>query len=229
MYTKKIEVRDTGVNSVGHNMELDGLWLSELEDFPILHFYDWDVPSATFGHFILLNEHVHPCEIAFARRPTGGGITFHLWDLAFSFLMPGSRCSNNTLENYQFVNQIVLAAVQELFPVKGVLIPESVPAKGTSASFCMARPTVYDAVCDGLKIAGAAQRRTKRGYLHQGTISLAAPDLELLSRILIDHETLVQAMADHSFAPLGRCTAEVLAAARLELKAQLAEKFTSAV
>ncbi len=212
-------------------MQLDGLWLSELdpEGVPILHFYDWDVPSATYGHFIVPEEHLHLGEIALARRPTGGGITFHLWDLAFSFLMPGNRCSSNTLENYQFVNAIVLAAVQKLFPVKGVLIPESLPAKGTSASFCMARPTVYDAVCDGLKIAGAAQRRTKKGYLHQGTISLAFPDVELLSRILIDHETLTQAMADHSFAPLGKCSAETLSAARKELKVCLAEKFQSAV
>ena len=44
----------------------------------------------------------------------------------------------------------------------------------------MAKPTQYDIVYKGKKIAGAAQRKKTQGYLHQGTISLAAPQIDLL-------------------------------------------------
>jgi lipoate-protein ligase A len=210
-------------------MQMDAQLLSELGTLPILHFYDWASPAATFGHFIEPSEHLHPSELDLARRPTGGGIVFHIWDLAFSFLMPSVHpaCSNNTLENYQFVNQIVLEAVHELFPAQGVLIAESAPAQGPHCSnFCMARPTVYDAVSDGRKIAGAAQRRTKKGYLHQGTISLAFPDIELLSRLLIEAEELTVAMSEYSFAPLGKeCSKARLEEARVALKRELTHKF----
>ena len=50
--------------------------------------------------------------------------------------------------------------------------------------FCMAKPTIYDVVYQGRKIAGAAQRRRKNGYLHQGTISLAFPQMGLLNEVL---------------------------------------------
>jgi lipoate-protein ligase A len=214
-------------------MEKDAQLLAELDPtgLPILHFYEWASPSATFGHFIHPEEHlrVELNELDLARRPTGGGIVFHLWDLAFSVLIPSAHpaCSNNTLENYQFINSFVLDAVLALFPVQASLIPESATAQGPNCShFCMARPTVYDAVANGCKIAGAAQRRTKRGYLHQGTVSLAFPDLGLLSRVLIASEELTAAMSEYSFAPLGEnCSPAQLAEARSALKEQLQQKF----
>jgi lipoate-protein ligase A len=67
-------------------------------------------------------------------------------------------------------------------------------------NFCMARPTQYDVVSGGLKIAGSAQRKTRRGYLHQGTISLAPPDVAFLQTILKTDVT--PAMSTHSFAPV---------------------------
>jgi lipoate-protein ligase A len=47
----------------------------------------------------------------------------------------------------------------------------------------MARPTKYDVMLQGRKIAGAAQRKTKAGFLHQGTIALLCPDPELLGAV----------------------------------------------
>ena len=211
MYTKNLSlfVLDSGVAEAEVNMAQDAKLLSELER-PTLHFYDWLKPSATFGHFIDVGKHfdlekVGAHGLSLARRPTGGGIVFHIWDFAFSFLLPVAHpaCSDNTLENYKFVNESVLEAVRDYLSLNGLsLTPEHAPQRGPSCThFCMARPTIYDVVYNGLKIAGAAQRRTKKGYLHQGTISLASPDLDLLNEILLSKEEITGAMEAYSFAP----------------------------
>jgi len=211
---------------------MDARLLKDLdpEGLPILHLYDWAGPSATYGHFIDLSKHLDltkaaDSRLALARRPTGGGIVFHIWDLAFSFLMPAGHraCSKNTLENYRFVNEVVLEAVQE----KAMLISEDAPSMTPECRhFCMARPTIYDVVYQGRKVAGAAQRRTRQGYLHQGTVSLAFPHLGLLKNILRSQEEITRAMAAYTFAPLGSLwRSEALVAARCELQHLLTKKF----
>lgn len=210
-------------------MAYDGKLLDELESGgnPILHLYRWVAPSATYGYFIDPEKHFNLKQaakrgLAFARRPTGGGIIFHIWDLAFSFLMPSGHpaFSQNTLENYRFVNQAVIHAVQECFALQGELIPQdAIAASPGCGNFCMAKPTQYDVVYEGMKIAGAAQRRRKQGYLHQGSISLAFPDLDLLRDVLLSEQEVLQAMETYSFAPLGSgCGFQELEKARKEVE-----------
>jgi lipoate-protein ligase A len=209
-----ITVLDTGMRSAEENMRLDEKLLEQLdpEGKPLLHFYDWEGRSATFGFFIRPEKHLRLAQaeklgLSLARRPTGGGIVFHLWDLAFSFLMPSKQpfFSLSPLENYRFVNEAVLEAVREFFSLKETvdLTPSNFSAQESCQNFCMARPTQYDVVYEGKKIAGAAQRRRKQGYLHQGTISLALPEIEFLREVLLDEREVVSAMADYTFAPLG--------------------------
>ena len=62
----------------------------------------------------------------------------------------------------------------------------------------MARPTKYDLVVGKKKIAGAAQRKMKQGFLHQGTIALQFPDLNLLDEIL-PSEDVREAMRQTTF------------------------------
>lgn len=229
---------DTGAADGETNMALDAQLLADLrsDGKAILHFYDWLGPTATYGHFIDPKKHIDLDQARFnhlslARRPTGGGIVFHIWDLAFSFLMPAlhSACSENTLDNYKFVNGVVLEAVKEYLELEAILIPDHAPLLGPNCKhFCMARPTIYDVVYKGLKIAGAAQRRTKRGYLHQGTISLAFPHLGLLKKVLLSQEEVTRAMEAYTFAPLGRLwTPESLSGARDKLKELLTQKFSN--
>jgi len=78
----------------------------------------------------------------------------------------------------------------------------------------------------GLKVAGAAQRRTKNGYLHQGTISLGFPHLGLLKDILLSREEVTKAMAEYSFSPLGHLWEPIhLKEARTKLQELLLQKF----
>src|SRR4029078_7336771 len=106
MKTDRWHIIDTGEKSAEENMRLDADLLERAAEwaYPILHLYEWAAPSATFGHFIdpgqFLNlDRVIQKGLQLARRPTGGGIIFHLWDMAFSVLVPSHlpEFSLNTL------------------------------------------------------------------------------------------------------------------------------------
>lgn len=226
--------------SAEENMRRDAALLDSLDKEPILHLYDWENPSATYGHFISLEKHIdleaaRKHRLIFAKRPTGGGIVFHIWDYAFSFLMPSShpQFSLNTLDNYRFVNEIVLNVMKEFLQIQGKIeiIAESYPVAGKDCqNFCMARPTQYDVVLNKVKIAGAAQRKTKKGYLHQGTISLACPDEKMLCEVLLAKDDVLKAMLSYSFAPLGsQCSGENLRDSRIAIKELLKTHFKNSL
>jgi lipoate-protein ligase A len=226
-----MQLLDTGRNTAASNMLLDEKLLNELDPngIPILHLYQWAAPSATFGLFIKPENHLNlekaqKWGLDLGKRPTGGGIVFHVWDLAFSFLMPANHkaFSLNTLQNYEFVNKAVLEVVRSFFGLKPELIPQNGPELSPACkNFCMAKPTIYDVVHQGVKIAGAAQRRTKEGYLHQGTISLTSPNLELLEDVLLSKDDVVKAMEAFTFAPV---KFDELDQVRREIEKLLADK-----
>ena len=228
-----MRILDTGVAEAVENMKIDQELLNGLKpsDSPLLHLYRWDGLSATFGHFIEAVKYFHLEKVAsnklkLAKRPTGGGIVFHIWDFAFSFLMPADHpsFSQNTLENYRFVNERVLEAMESLFKLKEQeLLTAERSMSEACKNFCMAGPTQYDVVYRGMKIAGAAQRRTKQGFLHQGTISLASPQFPLLKEVLRSEEAVFQAMKSFTFVPLG--AHDDLEEARNSLQKVLTEKF----
>lgn len=227
-----MQILDTGISSAETNMSFDTSLLRDLTPTsdPILHLYQWARPSATFGYFIQPENHLDLQKAAhhnldLARRPTGGGIVFHIWDLAFSFLMPSGHpsFSLNTLDNYAFVNKAVLEVVSSYFSLTPELIIEDGRLMGPDCqNFCMARPTQFDVVYKGVKIAGAAQRRRKQGYLHQGTISLSVPNLTLLHDVLLSKEDVVEAMSAFTFSPIKDY--QRLAGTRLDLQKLLADK-----
>jgi lipoate-protein ligase A len=232
-----LKIFDTGTDLASANMRFDEELLQELKPDadPILHLYHWTNPSATFGYFIEVKKHLDlekakKWDLDLARRPTGGGIVFHIWDLAFSFLMPAKNphFSVNTLQNYQFVNSTVLEVVRNYFCLSPELIKESVPTLGIDCqNFCMAKPTQYDVVYQGMKIAGAAQRRRAQGYLHQGTISLALPNLELLEEVLLSKKDVLEAMNIFTFAPVR--DAKEMKSVREDLQKLLADKLKEAL
>lgn len=206
------KILDTGPKSAQKNMELDRQLLDSL-DTPLLHFYQWETESATYGYFIkpdrfLDLEKAKKWGLSFARRPTGGGIVFHSFDLAFSALLPSSHeaYSKNPLDNYTYINNLVLQAVKKFLRSIGEpnLLPEEPqPLDQSSRHFCMAKPTIYDVMHNGRKIAGAAQRNTRKGFLHQGTISIAPPKKEILRDVLLPNTQVLSAMEQNTFTLLG--------------------------
>lgn len=218
-------------------MALDQRLLDELDPAgaPIFHAYDWDGECATYGYFVrperyLDLEAAAQRGVTLARRPTGGGIIFHTTDLAFSVLIPAGHpaYSVNTLDNYAFVNRTVLLTIEQFCgrPLDAQLLPDEMPQKGSACcNFCMAKPTQYDVMVGGRKVGGAAQRRTKAGFLHQGSIALGMTDAVLLQAVLRDG-AVVDAMQRNSFPLLdGVCDAHQLAEARHMLRDLLFRAF----
>lgn len=233
-------VLDTGVATAEENMRIDTQLLQDLKrgDAPTLHFYEWSADSASYGYFVDPSSYldlsgVKKRGLSLARRPTGGGIVFHIWDLAFSVLIPAShpQFSMNTLENYAMINEPVLGAVRQFLGKEGELILTETDAASfdpSCARFCMARPTKYDVMLHGRKIAGAAQRRTKEGFLHQGTISLLMPNTSYLEEVLLPGTQVLDAMASYTFPLLGQKGSEQdLPKVRSELKKLLFEQLTT--
>lgn len=230
----RLEIIDTGSKSAEENMRFDNELLAKADGFsrPVLHLYEWDGDSATYGHFIdpssYLNlEQAAKLSLQLARRPTGGGIIFHLWDLAFSVMVPAcsAEFSSNTLDNYAFVNNAVLGAVKEF--LQGAIVsltPEdATPWDANCLHFCMAKPTKYDLMWEGKKIAGAAQRKTRAGFLHQGSIALVLPPSDYLEKVLLPGTKVQEAMFAHTCPLLGKsASSEELIRAKGRLRELLA-------
>lgn len=212
-------------------MEIDAELLERLDassTSPILHLYDWKVPSATYGYFINPADHLSHAVfdqkyLELAKRPTGGGLIFHTNDWAFSVLVPSAHeaFSVNTLDNYAFVNKLLMDVIGH-FTGRSVtlsLLPNEPEAMDScSRHFCMAKPTKYDVMLDGKKVCGGAQRRTRSGFLHQGTISLSIPDKDFLEKILLPNTNVSKAMFANTYPLLeGSPSAKDLIEARLFL------------
>lgn len=231
------KILDTGRRPAQENMDIDRDLLEKMrpDDPPILHFYEWEGDAATHGYFLdpgkLLNlKEAERLNLSLARRPTGGGIIFHVSDLAFSALVPAGhpRFSLNTLDNYDFINSAVKRGVKTFFESDPSLLPEEpMPLDESCRYFCMAKPTIYDVMLEGRKVAGAAQRRRKQGFLHQGSIAIALPKENFLNAILLPDTQVKEAMLSNTFSILGReWTASDLYEVREALKRQLQKELT---
>lgn len=233
METTECIIIHNGQKSAEENMRFDAELLENAKNFlnPVLHFYEWKSPSATYGYFadptaLLFLDRAGSLDLA--RRPTGGGVIFHIWDFAFSILVPVSSplYSVNTLNNYALINAIVLSSVTSflgnstsfyLTPQDGVSLAKD------CKHFCMAKPTQYDVMLKNKKVAGAAQRKTKKGFLHQGSICLQLPDRNYLQQIIRSKE-VIDAMYLHTFPLLGdqAVLKAQITAAKIDLQTLLA-------
>jgi lipoyl(octanoyl) transferase len=163
---------DTVPRSAAMNMAIDEALL-ELASAPSIRFYRWGHPALSFGCFgryVDVEEH----ERDLVRRWTGGGIVLHGDDLTYSIIIPARDplFAESSTSIYKKIHRAISNALRatgakaELADVAAV--PESIRGYNTHA--CFANPVHADVLVDGRKVAGAAQRRTRTGLLHQGSI-----------------------------------------------------------
>ncbi len=204
------ELIDSGVCSAKENMDRDAELLASLKTHPrhILRFYEWKSPSLTYGHFVNPEDLLHLTEaeqlgVDIARRPTGGGVISHFTDFTFSILVPKDSLfyTSDTLKNYCFINRRIVKALQSVSEETLELLETSEEGGDSLDRFCMAKPTVLDVMCGSSKVSGGAQRRTRYGFLHQGTISLTPPNWDWLFRMIKSKEVVDQMQLRSHYLP----------------------------
>ncbi len=193
--------------SAQESMAIDAHWIDTLNSLTTIKMraYQWRQKSCTYGYFIKPEDHID-CDKAreygfdLACRPTGGGMLFHYHDFSYTVAVPKThpRFSDNVLANYHFVNTALWKAVSCVIP--GLSVCESSMASPPFAQFCMATATKYDLLVDGKKIAGSAQRKTKEGFVHQGSLFLALPDWQEVGSIMRTPSEALSLMQQSSIA-----------------------------
>jgi lipoyl(octanoyl) transferase len=134
---------------------------------PLLRVYEWEKPSVSFGYFQKFPTALAECHEV-VRRPTGGGVVYHVQDTTYTVVVPREHAlyAMKTADAYCTLHKAVAAAFQTR--------PElhQAPLRSPHGSYeCFQRPVHGDVVADGRKLAGGAQRRTKSGLLHQGSVA----------------------------------------------------------
>lgn len=151
------------------NMAIDEALL-EIASAPTLRFYGWQNPSISFGYFGRFADVADEQTTRdIVRRWTGGGIVFHGEDLTYSIVLPAEVATR--FPSARGIYTAVHGAIREAL---GVAIPVALASAAAPriSDACFANPVEADVLLDGRKIAGAAQRRTRAGLLHQGSIQL---------------------------------------------------------
>ena len=153
------------------NMALDEALLAAMPRWrqPVLRFYGWTQPAATFGYFQKFSEVAAATPLRpLIRRPTGGGIVPHAADWTYSAVFPpgGEWHSLKAEESYRRIHDWLRLAFAEM-KVATELAPSP---KKTLPGQCFVGHEKFDLLWHGQKIAGAAQRRNKQGLLIQGSV-----------------------------------------------------------
>lgn len=165
---------EQGRESPAWNMACDE-WLLQRAGWlgaPILRTYAWDRPSVTIGYFQPFPANL-PAYMTVIRRPTGGAMVVHDTDITFSVIVPGSHPWRKlpAVERYNRIHE----RVGRVFETRGLqpLLAScggAGSARAPGESRCFSKATRHDVLIDGIKVVGGAQRTTREGMLHQGSI-----------------------------------------------------------
>jgi lipoate-protein ligase A len=164
----------SGPGDYAFNMALDESLLQAAPRLgrPVLRFYGWTEPAASFGYFQRYAEVEQMTRLRpLVRRPTGGGLVPHDADWTYSVAFPPGNdwyCLSAT-DSYWRVHEWIRTAFATLN-----LDTELAPAcSKTLPGQCFQGHERFDLLWRGRKIAGAAQRRTRDGLLIQGSVQPA--------------------------------------------------------
>jgi lipoyl(octanoyl) transferase len=170
---------DERPHAAAMNMAIDETLL-ECATAPTIRFYRWRSPALSFGYFRKFSDvAIYAPERDLIRRWTGGGIVFHEDDLTYSIVIPANDpvFEESSMVLYERIHRALCGALagigQHAEVVGSACCADSRKLsgqRGIPTYNCFANPVRADVMMDGRKIAGAAQRRTRRGLLQQGSI-----------------------------------------------------------
>jgi lipoyl(octanoyl) transferase len=223
--------RDDASHSAAMNMAIDEALL-DYAAVPSIRFYCWHSPALSFGYFGKF-AHVacYAGERDLVRRWTGGGIVFHGDDLTYSIVIPAN--DNAFSESSMSIYENVHRALRDALDGNGkraVVAGDGDSGRTADAirtAFiaggynCFANPVRADVMVDGRKIAGAAQRRTRRGLLQQGSIQGIDLENGLSQRFAVE---LSKNCQPQSLPKAVQCRAREIAAQKYEANAWLRKR-----
>lgn len=187
-------------------------WLLENAGSPVLRVYGWLGAWASIGYFGKLAEaQAALAGVQWVRRWTGGGVVDHRADWTYSVVVPGGAglTQMRGVESYRRIHLALAAALR----VEGLTARLSAGDQQTGAALCFDNPVGHDLVgADGGKLAGAGQRRTRQGLLHQGSVAAACHDEGSKTRAVALASTLAADWELHDFKPPAAVIACLVAA-----------------
>lgn len=167
---------DSGFQTAAYNMSFDGRLFEEAlsaGDFsPALRIYGFRHPAVTCGYSQKDLAQKIKTGIESAFRITGGGLVFHGTD--FTYAVIASRAHHPGFASIETSYRIFHEIIREAF-AKGGIETELFKGGGRRApgGFCFTNPVRNDVMFKAEKVAGAAEKRSKGIFLHQGTVELA--------------------------------------------------------
>jgi lipoate-protein ligase A len=148
-------------------------WLLETVENPVLRVYGWAGDWASLGYF----GQIEPARAAipavnWVRRWTGGGMVDHRSDWTYSLILPRSEplAQARGAGSYRAIHD----GLRQALAVEGVDGQLSAGEDETGDVLCFQNPVCHDLIGKGAgKLAGAGQRRSRSGLLHQGSVAVA--------------------------------------------------------
>jgi Lipoate-protein ligase A len=184
---------------------------------PILRFYRWSEPAVSFGYFgKMADAEEFAGDKALVRRWTGGGMVPHGDDVTYSIVI-GSNEAAFGLSSPTIYRQIHFA-IKHAFGAMGIQARLVVAEMPKISEACFVSPVVADLIENGRKVAGAAQRRTRRGLLHQGSIQREGLGKEFRTRMA---EALSERILKEPISASALASATALAAQKYATEAWL--------
>ena len=152
------------------NMAVDSWLLTQ--EIPVLRLYHWKGLWGSMGYFGEVEKagKLLP-EVSLVRRETGGGLVDHRNDITYTLVVPRTYglAKVKGVESYRLIHSALATALEN--SGHGVELVRH--DYDVDSSSCFEKPVEWDLINgQGEKIAGAGQRRTRKGLLHQGSILL---------------------------------------------------------
>jgi len=162
--------------------------------------YRWTPSTVSLGYgtdaAVVDWKHCSDAGIDVTRRQTGGGAIYHdgAGDVAYSIIAPRSAFPGDVTECYRRLLAPVLAA----FEAAGADVEfadAGAPALWQPLCYLRALDPPHDLVCDGRKVAGNAQYRTREAVVQHGSLRFES-DPEAHLAPFVDPPVAPEAFAD---------------------------------
>jgi len=189
LFEKIVEIIDPHPHDAALNMAVDEALL-QTASAPLLRVYRWSRPAISFGYFgsFAAAAQAWPGR-EMVRRWTGGGEVAHGEDVTYTLVVPQGTpfLEHSARDSYRLIHERIAGYLSRAGRAVGVAAPSSgelsassgkdsvsngkaSQSSGKVSAACFENPVAFDLLADGMKVAGAAQRRGQRGLLHQGSI-----------------------------------------------------------